>query len=412
MENQEQFVSSQSSTQPMVLPGVGDLLKRTWQVYTSRLKVFLGIMLLPFLLGIVIVAVSAGAIILGGDGLGILLLVLFLPVVYLATIIVGLWSSVSLLFAIKEREAKIGIKESLKKGWHKIISYWWISVLSAVIIMGGFFLFVAPGIIFSVWFALAIYVLVSEDIKGMNALFRSKQLVAGKWWSVLWRFIVMAAVVIILSLALRAPLAIFLPKPVGEIFGLLVSFLLGPFPVVYSFLIYEDLKKHKANPVFEPPSKGTKIKYILVGVIGLLLIPVILLIVFGSIVSSSFKGAQEAARDARRTVDISQIETALILYRDTNNVYPAALNELAGQSLLGEIPKAPKPGLPYEYKIQAGGQNYELCVDFEKKEDECFRSENPDSGFQPPAETTDWQTYRSEEFGFEMKYPKNGRKKK
>ena len=43
---------------------------------------------------------------------------------FLVLIVVNLWSGVSILYAVKEREQKIGIKESFKRGWHKILSYW------------------------------------------------------------------------------------------------------------------------------------------------------------------------------------------------------------------------------------------------------------------------------------------------
>src|SRR3989339_248756 len=113
-----------------------------------------------------------------------LFLILFGLIFFVVLIIAGLWSQIALLCAIKEREQDIGIKEAFRMGWHKIISYYWVSILSTFMVLGAFLLFFVPGIILAIWFSLALYILIAEDKKGMNAFFRSKQLVSGKWWTV------------------------------------------------------------------------------------------------------------------------------------------------------------------------------------------------------------------------------------
>jgi len=60
--------------------------------------------------------------------------------------------------------------------------YLWVFFLLNIIIAGGFFLFIIPGVLFSVWFSLALFVLIFEERRGFNALFRSKHLVSGKFW--------------------------------------------------------------------------------------------------------------------------------------------------------------------------------------------------------------------------------------
>lgn len=177
-----------------VLPGIGDLLERVFQTYKDRFWTLVGIMLLPFLLGLVWMGIwqLLGFIFIGVNErvflesiIPLLFLVSFVLVSLVISVIASLWSSVALIFAIKEKD--IGIKEAFARGWHKIISYWWISILLAFLVLGGFLLFFVPGIILSVWFSLALYILVAEDKKGTNALFRSKQLVSGKWWTVFWK---------------------------------------------------------------------------------------------------------------------------------------------------------------------------------------------------------------------------------
>lgn len=367
MENQQQIPPVQS--QILTLPGVSSLLKRSWQIYKERLATFIGIMIFPAIIRFLFL-ISAVFLKSLSPIFIILLFIIFYPV----AIIISLWSSVSLLFAVKEREQKIGIKEAFTKGWHKIISYWWISILVSLITMGGFLLLVVPGIIFFVWFSLATYVLVSEDLKGMNALFRSKQWVSENWGKVFWRFFGIGIIAIVIFGGIIFLFNVFINKTVSDIASSIISLFLTPFLIIYSFLIYEDLKKVKGEIPFEVPKRGTKIKFILVGIAGLLLILTILIL--GRIVLTSLGGARTEARDTRRMADLGIIQTALEFYYFENNIYPSTLNELHK-----EIPKDPKTNLPYQYKVRAGGQDYQLCVDFEKLEDKCVNSRGEESGF-------------------------------
>jgi len=272
MNNQNQQQISSTQPQILALPGMGDLLKRTFSVYKARLGTFLGIMVFPLICSVFFLILPANF--KKNLLLGISLFIIF----WLAVMVTSLWSSVSLLYAIKEREEKIGIVESFRKGWHKIISFVWISILAGFITLGGFLLFIIPGIIFAIWFAFPIYVLVSEDLRGMNALFRSKQLVSGKWGSVALRLFTIGVIALVIYSVIFFPLSFFVGKKAADIGDSIISLFLTPFSVTFTFLIYEDLKKFKGEVSFEPPKRGTKIKFILIGIIGMIGIFGILLI--------------------------------------------------------------------------------------------------------------------------------------
>jgi len=149
------------------LPGVDNLLKRSWRIYKERFWVFLGITILPMVFLIPLFLIS----LLFSEGVFEKNLVLgtFLFLISLALVIIGnIWSLVSLLYAIKDREERIGIGDSFKRGWPKISSFFWILLLISFINTGGFLLFILPGIIFYIWFFFTMYVLVSENFQGMN----------------------------------------------------------------------------------------------------------------------------------------------------------------------------------------------------------------------------------------------------
>lgn len=231
-------------SQTVSLLGPGELLRKTFQIYKRRIGVFLGIMVIPFLVYLLFIPFFLLPLFFNLSfiafykSLGLILLPFVLSVMIVLGIIafvVNLWASIALLYAVKERDQKIGIKESFTKGWSKILSYWWISILAGLITMVGFLLFIIPGIIFGLWFSLAGYVLVSEDIKGMKALLRSKQLVKGYWWKIFWRFLVLTFIVFLVT---------FITGFIPFIRNIIYVFI-TPFSITFSFLIYENLKQLK-----------------------------------------------------------------------------------------------------------------------------------------------------------------------
>lgn len=254
-----------------ILPGIGDLLERTFQLYKDKFWTLVGIMLPPFLLGWVGMGIWWLLSLLGvitkislenTSGLILLLfLILFGLIFFVILIIAGIWSQIALLYAIKEREQDIGIKEAFRRGWHKIISYYWVSILSIFMVLGGFLLFFIPGIILAIWFSLALYILIAEDKKGTNALFRSKQLVSGKWWTVFWRQLLISLMIMGAGMIIS-----FIPWG-RNLAGLFTA----PFVHVFGFLLYQDLKRFKKDPLFEPSKTATKLKFILMAVAGYLL---------------------------------------------------------------------------------------------------------------------------------------------
>jgi hypothetical protein len=78
----------------------------------------------------------------------------------------------------------------IRLGWRLI----WTSILAALAIIGGLFLLVIPGIIFAAWFSLAAFVVVDENLSGVAALRRSKQLVKNRFWDTLGALSLLQAV--------------------------------------------------------------------------------------------------------------------------------------------------------------------------------------------------------------------------
>ena len=257
--------SSQSPPPPIIpmsiaqqtistLPSAPKILKEAWAIYKARFGVFMGIGIIPALVvGAIIALLTAGEFLTSkfvpstsNPGALIALAAASLGA---ATIVFLLyfWSQTALAYAVKDEQEKIGVREAYKRGWHKIISYWWISILIGFIIMGGFLLLFIPGVIFAVWFSLSIFILIAEGQKGMNALLKSKEYVKGKWWSVLGRLLFIGILVSIISLAIVVPLVIFKIPYGQDIASFIAMLFIAPLSFSYLFLIYKHLKNLKGE---------------------------------------------------------------------------------------------------------------------------------------------------------------------
>lgn len=363
-------IPQQSATS---LPGATAILSQAWVLYRQKLGTFLGVMIFPILVQTGLLAVLApGGFLgfsllypkftLGAFGLQIILVIVF----FLVFSINQAWGQTALLYAIKDSKEGIGAREAYRRGWHKILSYWWVSFLTGFVVLGGFLLFVVPGIIFAVWFSMAIFVLVAEDLNGMNALLKSREYVKGKWGGVFWRLLFIAVLNVVIS---WVPTLIFnfLKVPIGrEIGGFVIGLFLTPLSITYMYIVYSKLKAVKGEVVFAPTGRQ-KATLIIAGILGMLVIPVLLFLTIFMIFVSS-KGQ---ALDARREADLRAIQAGFELYYDENGEYPY-LNELSPRYML-TIPVDPKTSFPYEYT----GSNlaYKVCAQLEAKKEKCVSSQ-------------------------------------
>lgn len=111
----------------------------------------------------------------------------------------------------------------------------------------------------------------------------------------------------------------------------------------------KQLKKHKGFTLLE--------LLVSISIIGILL----------GIGSTSFRVANQKARDGRRQGDLQQIRAALELYRTDVGSYPAALPEVGGSlsaggtTYMSDWPGDPKSGYLYAYTSASPFATYVLC---------------------------------------------------
>lgn len=370
-ENGQVLGSSQkrSSTN---FPGAIDTLKEAWSIYKSRVKTFLGVMVFPMLL------VAAMAVVLASGGifsfaviskdfmLGKTIILILLGLVFiLSMIIIHAWGQIALIQAVSESGQGIGVREAYRKSKNKIASYFWISLITGFITLGGFLLFIIPGFIFSIWFSMSLFVLVAEDQRGMDALLKSKYYIKGHAWAVLWRFFVVGLVSVLFSII---PSMIFDSINLQYVDGI-VNFIFGlfftPFLVTYTFVMYKNLKRIKSSSTFTSTRKS-KITLILVAILGYTVLPVLFLTLIRNLGNNAMTNENSqtnvnlVTNNAAQGYDIQAVKMAIDEYYATNGTYPSSLVELV-PVYFDTLPVDPITGLAYEYRV-SDDEGYTLCV--------------------------------------------------
>jgi hypothetical protein len=181
----------------MLIPA-RELLKRTVDLYKKNFNLFLSYVLALFIpTGVsAILAPIIEKLTQEPSTGGSIALALYIIIV-LITWIVSLWVSITFMKVIYQkynRNEVRDIKIELQHSGHLLLPALLVSILTYLIIFGGFVLLIIPGIIFSVWFAFSIYEVVLKNKKVIESIKASKALVKGRWWAVLWRLVVPIAV--------------------------------------------------------------------------------------------------------------------------------------------------------------------------------------------------------------------------
>lgn len=211
------------------LSGIGQLFSRAWELFLKRVWTILSILSLSLLMGLGIFLVLALMLILTGNSPIVTPLVFICG--FIGISIVNLWAQTAFFTAIVNED--IGVKESFGLAWPRIGSFLWVNSLIGLIVMGGFLLFFVPGIIFAIWFSFAVFILIQEDLRGVDALAKSKFYVKGRTLPIFGRFFILLILSILTNI---------IPIPVVR------EIILGLFSlycVFCTYIIYQDLQALK-----------------------------------------------------------------------------------------------------------------------------------------------------------------------
>ena len=271
MENQN--LNSKTSLPKEKLKGVIQFFRESWQIYCSKVKTLLGVMAIPVgfsFIGLVLLNCLSNT-----DLKYSLWFSILVAIYYFGSFFLRLWAIPALLYNLKENT---NFKESYQKSWKILISFIWVYFLLTVILTGGFFFFIIPGILFLVWFFLAIFVLIFEEKRGFDCLFRSKHLISGRFWSVFRRILMPVLIVFIIVILTSLPVSFsewiseLRKAQINKIISYFLGLLITPFVLIYGSLIYKNLKEIKTEISYPFSLKIRRLKYLLPGILGALII--------------------------------------------------------------------------------------------------------------------------------------------
>lgn len=256
------------------IPSARALLVEAWSSYKQNWRVLASIMLPLFaaqMLYYIVVFFSdrmAGAgsetsisqllfIEIGGKPIS--------PILLSIMVLASLFASIALILAIIRSQDRISFQAAYRLAGSKLIPFIWLGVLLNLAVVVGFLLLIIPGVIAIVWFAFAPFVLLEEDVRGTQALRRSRDYVRGRWKQIAWRLFVVFVLIILVSVAVTTILIILsvlggfllglIPGTAGGVkiatAGVLASLIidtgistliLQPFAVIYAYLLYKKVR--------------------------------------------------------------------------------------------------------------------------------------------------------------------------
>ncbi len=264
-QNDSQIIfTSVEQSGAVSLKSAWQLLKESLALFRSNFKTLLIIMLLPVFFNLALKGTQLLSV--TSETLSQSLLFSILKVlVWLASLYVGAISTLTVVYSIKDGT---GAKESYSKATSNSIAYILMILSGSLVLMGSFMLFIIPSILFTVWLSLIIFVFAFESTRGLTTLRRSKQLIQGNFWKIVWRtFIFIPIVAVILCIPFIILGVIF-----GDKYNLIASgvlLLIYPIVLIFELQLYKNLAEIKKDSFLEEPKKIQRFGYYFVMVIAI-----------------------------------------------------------------------------------------------------------------------------------------------
>ncbi len=168
------------------LIGAGDIIENSWIIYRRHQKTFFKISLWIFIPTLLPAIADLLTRLLHVRELiaSILIFIVSVPAYvaqFLATIV--------FIFAVNAilENRPVELQKMAEDAFKKFFPALFVVTIVSLSMLGGFLLFVIPGVIFAIWFAFALYESVLKNSRGTEALKNSRALSSGRWWATLWR---------------------------------------------------------------------------------------------------------------------------------------------------------------------------------------------------------------------------------
>jgi hypothetical protein len=142
------------------------------------------------------------------------------------------------------------LEQSYRFGFHRLGSVLLVSILVGLATIGGFILFIIPGIWIGVRLAVSVEALVVEGRRGTQAMGRSWELVGGHWWHAFGALVVAGLLTGVVNAVITTPFnntGWFVQAIVAAIATVITL----PYGVLVGVLLYLDLRARKEQLTLE-----------------------------------------------------------------------------------------------------------------------------------------------------------------
>lgn len=296
------------------------------------------------------------------------------------------WSTAVMVVGVADETSQLSPKEILSKSLHYVRPFIWTLVLIGGVLMTGAFLIV-PIILFSIWFSLVYYIIVCEGARGLNALYRSREYIRGRFFTVLWYFICIGVIGAGLFILLTFFLSQFGNQPYLIIIVYTIFGILSPLGITFGYRLYRHLLNVR-GPLSAMPSKKWNIIIGIMSAIGWLAI----LAAFAANVwlfrlaptpqlpkDLEINITEEEPMPSRvrgRLPSMQLLQQSLESYAATYGTYPVSLTELQAElQAKNDVSLSlvdPETGEAYDYQIRNAGYEYTLCPPGQPYSEECI----------------------------------------
>lgn len=178
-------------------------------------------------------------------------------------------------------------------GWAKgnAAGLLWVSILTALVVWGGFMLLFIPGVIVSILIYFSQYVYVAEGVGGMKALLRSRELVKGHWVSLAGKIVSVGVIFVAIFITFGVVFGIIAAalgvdvweNSTGELVSNLIGQVINAFATLIALRVGMELYRTLAStrPATTDALVEGKGKYLALAWLGLF-VPVILMVIIAS----------------------------------------------------------------------------------------------------------------------------------
>ncbi len=211
----------------------------------------------------------------GGEGL--FALSFLSPVAYVGLLVfafVGYFlTTLALVLAVTTTDQRQSLSTLIRSTPALILPFLWVATLTGFAVMGGFMIFIIPGIIISGYLSFIYFTLVRENKRGLEALMRSHELVEGKWWGVVLRIMGVYILLAFMSFALAFIVSMVIKVlPIGpagvmsstDLWFSIMSSVSGVVAIRSLMVLYEA--RAAVVPVAEPKNRGLYLTFTIIGV--------------------------------------------------------------------------------------------------------------------------------------------------